>query len=376
MVNIIGTLEGHAPKFEKEINVVDSTLVGNVNLNDGTKLKKVTIRDDETDYQGIHLTNTVMDEHSMVHCHAPSKTDLAVRIANSKADKGSLYHGIIGDNVNLGAFGVIDLANATNVNVGNRGYVWQKDVSDLTLNDGDMLIKMNDFEFTHTIAGGDTEILNTYNEKQLELRDKYHATLQDENTCTFLETGPDCHADDYACIEGEINLGKNANITPNAVVINSTLGVGSNAQENTILINTAFGDRVIGAHGATILNGKVGSSSLMMFNTYSDNAVYGDSTVLGANAIHDFSGSDAPVELEGGRFYFGYATTKEEALANSATFDQIKGMTGGEGFVEALVNRMNNSILKGNGADYEPGGEKGLAQKYNDYISFKCADNI
>ena len=61
---------------------------------------------------------------------------------------------------------------------------------------------------------------------------------------------------------------------------------------------------MIGAHGATILNGKVGSNSLMMFNTYSDNASYGDNTVLGANAIHDFSDLSVKVELEGGRFYF------------------------------------------------------------------------
>jgi len=40
------------------------------------------------------------------------------------------------------------------------------------------------------------------------------------------------------------------------------------------------------------------------------------------------------------------------------------------------VNRMNNSILKGNGADYVPGGEPGLAQKYNARIEFECRDNI
>ncbi len=376
MVNIIGTLEGHGPKFEKEVSVVDSTLVGNVNVNNGTRLSKVTIRDDETDYAGIHLTNTKMKDHSMVHCHAPSKTDLAVRITNSKAEKGALYHGIVGDKVNLGAFGVIDLANATNVTVGCRGYLWQKDVSGITLNNGDMLIKFNDFEFAHTIAAGDNEILNKYNEKQLVLREKYHSNLHEENTCTFLETGADCHADDYACLEGEIGVGQNANITPHAVVINSKLGFGSNAQENTILVDTVFGDRVIGAHGATILNGNVGDNSLMMFNAYSDNASYGAHVVLGANSIHDFSGLNEKVELEGGRFYFGYATTKEEAIQNSVTFDEIKAMTGGQAFVEALVNRMNNSILKGNGADYIPGGEFGLAQKYNEFIKFECKDNI
>ncbi len=376
MVNIIGNLEGHSPTFEEEISVVDSTLVGNVNVNNGTKLSKVTVRDDETGYAGIHLTNTIMGDHSMVHCHAPSKTDLAVRITNSKADKGALYHGIVGDNVNLGAFGVIDLANATNVTVGCRGYIWQKDISDITLNDGDVLIKFDDFEFQHTIAGGDLNILDQYNEKQLELREKYHSVLHEENTCTYLETGDDCHADDYACLEGEIGVGQNANITPNAVVINSKLGFGSNAQENTILINTTFGDRVIGAHGATVLNGNVGDSSLMMFNVYSNNASYGAQTVLCANSIHDFSGSDEQVELEGGRLYFGYATNKEEAVQNSATFDQIKSMPGGQAFFDGLVNRMNNSILKGNGADYVPGDEPGLAQKYNDRIEFECQDNI
>ncbi len=376
MVNILGTLEGHGPKFEEKISVVDSTLVGNVNVNNGTKLSKVTVRDDETGYAGIHLTNMTMEDHSMVHCHAPSKTDLAVRIKNSTAQKGALYHGIVGDNVNLGAFGVIDLANATNVTIGCRGYLWQKNVSDTALNDGDVRIKFNDFEFNHTIAGGNKDILEKYNEKQLDIREKYHSALHEENTCTFLETGEDCHTDDYACLEGEIGVGQNANITPHAVVINSKLGFGSNAQENTILINTVFGDRVIGAHGATILNGKVGDNSLMMFNVYSDNASYGANTVLGANSIHDFSGLNEKVELEGGRLYFGYATNKEEAIENSVTFDEIKTMPGGQDFVEGLVNRMNNSILKGNGADYVPGGEPGLAQKYNDRIEFECKDNI
>ncbi|MCG8636680.1 MAG: hypothetical protein MI863_22800 [Desulfobacterales bacterium] len=376
MVNIIGTLEGHSPKFEEDISVADSTLVGNVNVNSGTKLSKVTVRDDETDYSGIHLTNTTMEDHSMVHCHAPSKTDLAVRIKNSKAGKGSLYHGIVGDNVNLGAFGVIDLANATNVTVGCRGYIWQKDISDITLNDGDVVIRFEDFEFKHTIAGGNKDILDKYNQKQLDLREKYYSAILRENTPTSLDTGDDSHTNDYACLEGEIGVGQNANITPNAVVINSRLGFGSNAQENTILISTTFGDRVIGAHGATILNGKVGSNSLMMFNAYSDNASYGDSTVLCANSIHDFSTSDERVELEGGRLYFGYAASKEEALQNSVTFDQIKAMPGGQAFFDGLVNRMNNSILKGNGADYVPGSEPGLAQKYNDRIEFECRDNI
>jgi carbonic anhydrase/acetyltransferase-like protein (isoleucine patch superfamily) len=180
----------------------------------------------------------------------------------------------------------------------------------------------------------------------------------------------------YAVILPKTRFGENVLVAQRAYVANSVLGKGANAQENCFIINSNLEGDNVTAHGAKIINARLGRKTFVGFNSFL-NGLPDSPLIIGRGSIvmpHTIIDLREPVSIPEEHLVWGFISGPDDVAENSislATLSEIKRMISigrmefagwGSKFVEAFRKRIDH-ILEENGAYFDGRKKKGHAQK-------------
>ena len=174
----------------------------------------------------------------------------------------------------------------------------------------------------------------------------------------------------YAVIKPKTEVGENVLISQRAYVENSRMGDGSNAQENTFIINSHLQGMCITAHGGKIINATIGLKTFVGFNSFlrgteEARLEVGKGCIIMPHTIIDIT---EPLTIPRNHIVWGYISCSNDLAKNSIGIDEIMGVRGtetiggmiftgsGQAFVEAFISRIEH-ILEANGAYCNYDGE-------------------
>ena len=191
--------------------------------------------------------------------------------------------------------------------------------------------------------------------------------------------GDGAYVSPYAVLKGNCTIGDNALVAQRAHVEDSVFGNGSNAQENCYIMNSVYEGLDITAHGAKVINTRLGNKVFVGFNSF----LHGrqpEHITVGRNSIvmpHTIIDSDEPIAIPENSMVWGHVTCQADLATQCMSLDAMSAakditmgnMTfkgDGKAFVDAFRERIEH-ILEANGAYYN-GTEKtrGHAQKTQD----------
>lgn len=180
----------------------------------------------------------------------------------------------------------------------------------------------------------------------------------------------------YAVIKPKTRIGENVLVAQRAYIENSTLGNGTNAQENCFIINSQLEGNNVTAHGAKIINARLEEKAFVGFNSLvrglpDSPLTIGKGTVIMPHTIID---AQEPISIPAGQLVWGYIATSDDLEANRLALQRLEKTTtglnigrmefrgSGPRFVASFRTRIEH-ILEANGAYFDGTGRKGHGQK-------------
>ncbi|WP_320175566.1 transferase [Maridesulfovibrio sp.] len=331
---------------------------------------------------------------TLIHNHSrnPEIPEL-FRIQNTVSMHYANIHGTTTEGAYLGAFATADLSVLHNCILGNYCYVQAGDLSKMCFDPGRIWIKADGkYEFAYhypqailekyiswdqngELAGLFADFLKNRRSDFLPVYD----SLADKLPVWVPENA---FVSRYAVIKGDCVIGENCLVAQRAYIENSVLGTGSNAQENSFIVDTHFAGLVIVAHGGKLVHSNIGEKVFIGFNSFlrgtSDKkvSVGTGSIVMPHTIIHASESIDIPDET----IVWGYITTQSDLATQSMSLADFSKLTeisigrmrfsgSGAEFVRDFQNRVEH-ILVDNGARYAGNHEsRGHAQK-TQYVSY------
>jgi carbonic anhydrase/acetyltransferase-like protein (isoleucine patch superfamily) len=188
--------------------------------------------------------------------------------------------------------------------------------------------------------------------------------------------------DRYAVVKGQTRISKNVLVAQRAYLEDASLGRGSNAQENCYVVNSQLEGYNVTAHGAKIINARLGSRVFVGFNSFlrgklDSTLIIGDESIVMPHTVVDL---EEPLLIPSGHLVWGCIRNREDLKEHSLSLKAVSEIDGelalgamrfkGSGalFVEAFQNRIEH-ILETNGAYFDGVRNRGHAQR-NQNISF------
>ena len=188
--------------------------------------------------------------------------------------------------------------------------------------------------------------------------------------------------DRYAVIKPNTTIGENVLVAQRAYLENAWMGKGANAQENCYIINSRLEGNNVTAHGAKIIEAKLGKNVFVGFNSFlrgqaDCRVTIGDDSIIMPHTIID---AKEPITIPEGHLAWGLITDQQSLEYNSISQKAFSscndGMTigglhfegSGASFINAFRDRIHH-ILEANGAFFNGNDNRGHAQK-NQNISF------
>ncbi|NDV19622.1 transferase [Pseudodesulfovibrio sp. JC047] len=338
----------------------------------------------------IRITNSFLVK-TLVHNQSKNPEIPEVfRILNTVAMHYANIHGTTTEGVYLGPFSTVDLSVMHNCVVGDFAYVQAGDLSRVTIEPGRVWVKAGDlFEFNYVFPKGVVEkyvklddngkLSGKFIEYVEDFKEDFVPIYSTASPETDVPIPESAYVSPYAVIKGNCEIGENALIVQRAHIENSTIGAGTNAQENCYIKDSVCEGNNVTAHGGKVIHTHNGKNVFVGFNSF----VHGTEScpiTIGRDSIvmpHTIIDAEEPIEIPENSAVWGYITrqadlatqcvsladlakTTEMALGN-ATF---KG--DGMAFVKAFKHRIDH-IREENGAYYN-GADKtrGHAQKTQD----------
>ena len=178
------------------------------------------------------------------------------------------------------------------------------------------------------------------------------------------------------CVLPNIKIADNVLVAQRAYLENSSLGKGANAQENCFIINSCLEGNNVTAHGAKIIEARLGSNVFVGFNSFlygkkDSRLKIGKGCVIMPHTIIDMTSHwKSPPE----HIVWGLVRNSEELRTNSMSLTNwpvsnrhlpkadciLKAK--GHLLVNAFKDRIHH-ILEANGAFFEDGENAGHAQR-------------
>lgn len=347
-----------------------------------TKDTIVQVGDVETElYQDevIQVINSYMIK-TLVHNHSRNpEIPEYFRILNTVAMHYSNIHGTTTEGVYLGPFSTVDLSVLHNCILGNFCYVQAGDLSRVYIDPGRVWIKADGkYEFDYNYPQATLEKYISWDQNG-ELAGLFVDFLTGRRS-DFLPVYDSLAAkapvpvpesaflSRYSVIRGDCVLGENSLVAQRAYIENSVLGTGSNAQENSYIVDTRLSDLVVVAHGGKMVHSDIGEKVFIGFNSF----LYGTRKTpikVGAGCIvmpHTIIDAAEPLNIPDDTIIWGYVRTQEDLKTQAISLSEfakqkdlkIGNMTfkgDGAAFVRDFQNRVEH-ILVENGARYN--GEK------------------
>lgn len=339
-------------------------------------------KDEIIDIQDSALIKTLVHNYS----HDPETPDCFF-IKDTLAMDYAIIHGAPSAGCFLGPFATVDLTTMRDCAIGAYSYIQAGEVSHLSVDPGTIWINSpGNFNFLYKFP---TELLEEYitlssDKVPLgklidfieERKDKFQRVFDFANL-EEMDTVPETSSlDRYAVILPNTSIAENVLISQRAYIENSTLGKGSNAQENCFIINSTLAGYNVSAHGSKIFEADLEPGVFTGFNSFLLGKADARITV-GKNSIimpHTIIDSDEPLNIPADHFVWGLIRSQQELETNSASIEEIaeqregfsKGRMHFEGngslLVQAFKDRIHH-ILEVNGAFFDNGDNDGHAQR-------------
>ncbi len=390
----------------KNSNIAGSYFLGKCNVS-RSAIYKSDIRGDELKRKGDNVSCSkniplVEDEiiiikdsllyKTLVHSNShnlESPEEFSIR--NTIATHYVNIHGSTLEGCFLSPFATVDLMNLHSCIVGEFSYVQVGELFHKKIDPGTVWIQNQDFSFNYKFEKEVLEkfvgINSSYQPRGIiydfvkEREDDYER-LFDVMHLESLNTPSTSAVNRYAVVKGKINIGQNVLVSQRAFLDNAVMGDGSNAQENSYIINSTLRGLNVTAHGGKIINADIGVETFVGFNSFlngkkSAPVKIGDRCIVMPHTIID---SDIPISIPDEHLVWGYIGSQEDIKTHTIPIDDFAknrdvlkigrmNFTGkGSIFINAFRDRINH-ILLANGALFNKNEKRGHAQDDKD-ISF------
>ncbi len=338
--------------------------------------------DEEIKIQDSFLVKTLIHSNS----HDPESPEEFL-IRNTVSNFYSNIHGAPVEGCYLGSFSTVDLTSLHSCIIGAFSYVQSPDLYYTPIKPGTIWIKGDDFKFKYTY---DTEILDKYimeipGEKPQGIFMDFIENRKDDFQKVFdsavglepTEVPIDSAVSRYAYIAGETQISENVLISQRAYLENAWMGKGTNAQENSYIINSRLEKNDITAHGAKIINATLGEKVFVAFNSFL-NGKEDCPLTIGTGCMvmpHTIIDIEEPLEIPAKTVVWGYIKNKSDLAENSVLIEDMRKVNGevtmgnmtfkgnGASIISAFEHRIDH-ILEGNGAFFNGEGKnQGHAQE-------------
>ena len=349
--------------------------------------KEIPLVEDET----ITILDSLLYK-TLVHSnsHNPETPEQFV-IRNTISAHYANIHGSTLEGCFIGAFSTVDLMNLHSCIIGEFSYIQAGELFYRNIPPGTVWMRNPNFNFKYVFS---KEIINKYigaNSAHqpcgiiynfVAEREKEFERLFDVVDIAPIDAPATSAVNRYAVVKGQSTIGNNVLVAQRAFLENAKMGDGSNAQENSYIIDSSLADHVITAHGAKIINCEVGYETFVGFNSFLNGKENGKITI-GENCIivpHTIIDSNEPINIPSNCFVWGFIGSMDDIKNQSISFDDFEetrdllnvGQMTFSGktsvFLHAFQKRIYQVLLL-NGALFKDNENRGHAQDDQD-ISF------
>lgn len=325
---------------------------------------------------------------TLVHCfsHDPETPDVFF-IRDTLAMDYAIIHGAPTDGAFLGPFATVDLTTIQDCVVGTYSYIQAGEINHMRIAPGTIWVNSpGNFNFYYR---HDPDLLREY--ASVIPGDQPHGRIFDfieEHEDAFQRVFDAVNLDEidfvpktasldrYAVVLPKTTIADNVLISQRAYLQNSSLGKGSNAQENCYIVNSTLEGFNVTAHGAKIIDANLEQDVFVGFNSFlqgkPDARLHiGKGCVVMPHTIIDIS---EPLQVPPGHLIWGLIKNKEDLQDHCISLDELKEQKNGyskgrlhfegdgELFVKAFSDRIHH-ILEVNGAFFDGENNRGHAQR-------------
>lgn len=356
-------------------NFVQSTLAGSYFLGkcqtDHSIVYKTDVRGDELkkkgdlfNFQGlempiendevIRIQNSFLIK-TLVHnfSHDPESPEEFL-IRNTISGFYSNIHGSPVEGCYLAPFSTVDMTSLHSCIVGAFSYVQTPDLYYTPIKPGTIWIKGEDYKFKYNYS---RDILDKYIKEVpgarptgifmdfMESRkDDFQKIFDSAVDITPIEVPQKSAVSRYAYIAGDTHISENVLAAQRSYLDNAWMGPGTNAQENSYIINARLEKNDITAHGVKIIHATLGEKVFVAFNSFL-NGKQDKPLTIGADCMimpHTILDLEEALDIPPATVVWGYIRNHRELKENSIPVSELKKING-------KVN-MGNMEFKGNGA--------------------------
>ncbi|WP_321492679.1 transferase [uncultured Desulfobacter sp.] len=330
---------------------------------------------------------------TLVHSNSHNpETPEEFTIRNTISAHYANIHGSTLEGCFLGPFATVDLMNLHSCVLGAFSYVQADEFFHRKIEPGVVWIETKSFKFKFK---HEQDVLDKYigvNEKYqprgliyefVDEKETEYERLFEVVDLKPIKAPASSAVNRYAVIKPKTEIGANVLISQRAYVENSKMGDGSNAQENTFIINSHLEGMCITAHGGKIINAFIGLKTFVGFNSFLFGKEHAKLTI-GQGCIvmpHTIIDIKEPLNIPKHLLVWGYITCTSDLAKNSIPIDELRGFRGAEtigdmtftGSGEEFVNVFNHRIeriLEANGAYCNGNGEMCGHAQDDQQISF------
>jgi len=383
----------------KNSNIAGSYFLGKCYV-ERSAIYKSDVRGDELKRKGdsiISAKNLPLVEDEMIsildsllyktlvhsNSHNPESPEL-FSIRNTISAHYANIHGSTLEGCFIGPFATVDLMNLHSCIVGEFSYVQVGELFHRKIDPGTVWIKSPHFEFKYkfknTILDNFVGVDDAHQPRGViydfvRARDQDFEKLFEVMHLEPFEVPDTSAVNRYARIKGKTRIGENVLVAQRAFLHNATLGDGSNAQENSYIIDSVLEGNCITAHGGKIIYADVGQECFVGFNSFLNGRP--DARIqIGEGCIimpHTIISANMPIQIPNEHLVWGYIQSPEDLATNTISLDALaevresitvgKMTFSGKGsvFIGSFKDRLKK-ILKDNGALYKDGENRGHAQ--------------
>ncbi|MDR0477155.1 MAG: transferase [Desulfobulbaceae bacterium] len=306
-------------------------------------------------------------------------------VRNSVAAHYSNIHGSTLEGCYLGIFSTVDQMSLHSCVVGDFSYLQANELFGRVIKPGTVWIEKSQFSFHYTLP---PKILRRYvafddNHRPCGILfdfvdSKKHDfdRIYDSGKLGKLRIPASSAVNRFSLIKGRTKIGDNVLVSQRAYLDNAEIGRGSNAQENTFIVDSKLSGYDITAHGAKIIHSQVGENVFVAFNSFLNGKPEAPISI-GKGCIimpHTIIDSEEAIVIPENHLVWGFIGSRQDLATNSVALDvlsesrklTIGGMTfAGDGklFVDGF-RATTRHILEDNGAFYNKGKNRGHAQNH------------
>lgn len=325
------------------------------------------------------------------HSHDPERPE-EFFIQNTASMHHANIHGSPVEGSFLGPFSTIDFTMVHDCVIGTYAYVQTDEISHRFIEAGQVWLNSNLFDFSYRFpeetlkryihlepGGKPTGIFMDFAERR---KDDFQRVFEMVQSGSAVPVPQGASLSRYAVVKGKIEIGENVLVAQRAYLENACLGKGSNAQENSYILNSRLEGHNIGAHGAKVIDARLGEKVFVGFNSFL-RGMRESKLGIGAGSIvmpHTIIHLEEPLEIPERQLIWGFIGNRRDLEQNSLSLDRLASLTGkleigsmrfegsGSAFVEAFTTRIEH-ILEANGAYFDGVKNRGHAQQVRN-ISF------